>query len=149
MRKLVALPVRLVPLLILSLTGCSRGGSGACMHLVYGAGGLTRAQYLPCVHEMLLTMDALDETMEPLLGGDQRALRRARALYARLDDQIREAGGRNLIEGWEDESLNRLNIKLWNAYTSYQGVMAIPNRQDAETARGSKEEARNIYEGLR
>src|SRR5205085_7342657 len=149
MRKLLALPVRLVPFLVLSLAGCSRGGRGACNHLVYEQGGLTRAQYLPCAHEMLATMDALDETLEPLLKGDQRALLRARGLYARLDDQIRGAGGRNLTEGWEDASLNRLNIKLWNAYTSYQGVMALPNRQDAESARGSKEEARGIYEELR
>ena len=69
--------------------------------------------------------------------------------YDELAELVRKAGGRNLMERWQDESLTRLNVRIWNAYTSYQGALLNPNDVDANAARRSKEEARGIYESLR
>ena len=132
-----------------SLVGCAPGGSSTCDHLVYKEGGLTRDQYLPCVAAMLSTMDALDEQMQAVLNGDKVARARALVLYHRLGSQIRQAGGRRLLERWQDESLNDLNMKLMNAYAGYQGAIAIPNEPDAGSASRSKDEARSLYESLR
>jgi hypothetical protein len=132
-----------------SLGGCSPGRSSACAHLGYREGGLTRDQYLPCVAEMLSTMDALDAQMDAVLNGDKAARAKALIVYHRLGSQIRRAGGRKLLERWQDESLNDLNVKLWNAYTGYQGAIAMPNQPDADAARRNKDEARSLYESLR
>jgi len=98
---------------------------------------------------MIVTMDKLDGHMDAVLKGDKRARAKARVQYNELGELIKKAGGRNLVERWQDESLTRLNVRLWNAYTSYQGALLIPNDVDANAARRSKEEARGIYESLR
>jgi hypothetical protein len=98
---------------------------------------------------MIKTMDKLDAHIDATLKGDKRARTEARAQYHELGELIKKAGGRNLVETWQDESLTRLNVRLWNAYTSYQGALLIPNEVDANAARRSKEEARGIYESLR
>jgi len=98
---------------------------------------------------MIATMDKMDAHMDAVLKGDKRGREEARAQYNELAELIKKAGGRNLVERWQDESLNRLNVNIWNAYTSYQGALLYPNDVDARAARRSKEEARNIYESLR
>jgi hypothetical protein len=94
-------------------------------------------------------MDKLDAHMDGVLKGDKRARAEAGVQYNELGDLIKKAGGRDLVEGWQDESLTRLNVRIWNAYTSYQGVLLFPNDVDANAARRSMEEARGIYESLR
>jgi hypothetical protein len=131
------------------LIACSGGGRTACDNLVYKEQGLTRTEFLPCAAEMIKTMDKLDAHIDAILKGDKRARAEARAQYHELGELIKKAGGRNLVERWQDESLTRLNVRLWNAYTSYQGALLIPNEVDANAARRSKEEARGIYESLR
>jgi len=96
---------------------------------------------------MIVTMDKLDAHMDAVLKGNKRA--EARAQYDELAELIKKAGGRNLVERWQDESLTRLNVRIWNAYTSYKGALFYPNDVDANAARRSKEEARAIYESLR
>ena len=119
----------------------------ACDNLVYKEEGLTRTEFLPCAAEMIVTMDKLDAHMDAVLKGNKRA--EARAQYDELAELIKKAGGRNLVERWQDESLTRLNVRIWNAYTSYKGALFYPNDVDANAARRSKEEARAIYESLR
>ena len=94
-------------------------------------------------------MDKLDAHMDPVLKGDKRARAEALVQYNELGGLIKKAGGRNLLERWQDESLNRLNLSIWNAYSRFQGALLIPNDADATAARRRKEEARSIYESLR
>jgi hypothetical protein len=131
------------------LAACSGNHRHACDNLVYKEEGLTRAEFLPCAGEMLTTMDKLDAQMDAVIKGDKRARTEATGYYAELGDLIRKAGGRNLLERWQDEALNRLNLRIWNAYTHYQAALLFPNNVDADGARRNKEEARSIYEGLR
>jgi len=145
-----AAPLTVFPLVIaILLIACPGNRGTACDNLVYKEEGLTRAEFLPCAAEMIASMDKLDAQMDGVLKGDQRARAEARAQYDHLAELIKKAGGRNLVERWQDESLNRLNVRIWNAYTSYQGALLYPNDVDAKAARRSKEEARNIYESLR
>src|SRR5712664_1795750 len=131
------------------LIACSGNRRTACDNLSYKEEGLTRTEFLPCAAEMIATMDKLDAHMDAVLKGDKRARAEALVQYNELGGLIKKAGGRNLVERWQDESLSRLNVSIWNAYTSYQGALLIPNDVDANAARRSKEEARGIYESLR
>lgn len=131
------------------LIDCSGNRTTACDNLVYKEEGLTRTEFLPCAAEIIATMDKLDAQMDAVVKGDKRARAEARAQYDDLRELIKKAGGRNLVERWQDESLTRLNVRIWNAYTNYQGALLYPNDVDANAARRSKEEARGIYESLR
>jgi hypothetical protein len=143
-------PVALFPLFIaILLIACSGNRGTACDNLVYKEEGLTRTEFLPCAAEIIATMDKLDAHMDAVLKGDKGARAEARVQYEELGVLIKKAGGRNLVERWQDESLTRLNVRIWNAYTSYQGALMCPNDVDANAARRSKEEARGIYESLR
>ena len=135
--------------MLILLVSCSGNHRTACDNLVYKEEGLTRTEFLPCAAEMIATMDNLDAHMDAVLKGDKRARAEARAKYDELAGLIKKAGGRNLVERWQDESLTRLNVRIWNAYSSYQGAVLYPNDVDANAAKRSKEEARGIYEGLR
>jgi len=134
-------------LVLLMVCSCNR--KTPCDNLVYKEEGLTRTEFLPCAAEIIATMDKLDAQMDAVVKGDKRARAEARAQYDDLRELIKKAGGRNLVERWQDESLTRLNVRIWNAYTSYQGALLYPNDVDANAARRSKEEARGIYESLR
>ncbi len=147
MSRLTVLSVLFPSLILIVLTACSGNRRTACDNLVYKEEGLTRTEFLPCAAEMIVTMDKLDAHMDAVLKGNKRA--EARAQYDELAELIKKAGGRNLVERWQDESLTRLNVRIWNAYTSYQGALFYPNDVDANAARRSKEEARAIYESLR
>lgn len=135
--------------IVILLIACSGNRGTACDNLVYKKEGLTRSEFLPCAAEMIATMDKLDAHMDAALKGNKRARADARVQYDELAELVRKAGGRNLMERWQDESLTRLNVRIWNAYTSYQGALLYPNDVDANAARRSKEEARGIYESLR
>jgi hypothetical protein len=149
MSRLTA-PLALFPLLIaILLIACSGNRGTTCDNLVYKEEGLTRTEFLPCAAEIIATMDKLDAHMDDVLKGDKSARAEARAQYYELAELIKKAGNRNLMERWQDESLTRMNVRIWNAYTSYQGVLRYPNDVDANAARRSKEEARKIYESLR
>jgi hypothetical protein len=149
MSRLTVLSAIFPSFIAILLIGCSGGRRTACDNLVYKEEGLTRTEFLPCAAEMIATMDTLDVHMDAILKGDKSARAEAREQYNELGVLIKKAGGRNLLERWQDESLNRLNLRIWNAYTSYQGALLIPNDVDANSARRSKEEAKGIYESLR
>ncbi|PYT50963.1 MAG: hypothetical protein DMG44_04315 [Acidobacteria bacterium] len=149
MSRLTVLSALFSSFIAILLIACSGNRRTACDKLVYKEEGLTRTEFLPCAAEMLVTMDKLDAHMDAVLKGDKRARAEALMQYKELGGLIKKAGGRNLVERWQDESLNRLNLRIWNAYTSFQGALMIPNDVDANAARRSKEEARSIYESLR
>jgi len=149
MRRLTVLSPLFPSFIAILLISCSANRRTACDNLVYKEEGLTRTEFLPCAAEMIATMDKLDAHMDAVLKGDKRARAEALVQYNELGALIKKAGGRNLLERWQDESLNRLNLSIWNAYTRFQGALLMPNDSDANGARRRKEEARSIYESLR
>jgi len=149
MRQLASSTACLGLCLATVLVACDGSRKSGCDNLVYKEEGLTRAEFLPCAAEMIATMDKLDSHMDAVLKGDKKARAEARAQYVELRNLLQKAGGRNLVEKWQDESLTRLNVRIWNAYTGYQAALLFPNDVDANAARRNKEEAKGIYESLR
>ena len=47
------------------------------------------------------------------------------------------------MERWEDEDLNRMNLRIWNAYTSYGAVLMLPNDTDLAAAEVSHDQAKS------
>jgi len=135
-------------LLVLSIAGCTARRKSACEGLVYKAGGLTRAEYLSCAGEMIGVLDRLRPDLEAAVQGDKQARSKARDEYAELSTLLKSAGGRNLVERWQDEDLTRLNVRIWNAYTSYGAVLLYPNAADLRGAEASHDEAKSVYGGL-
>jgi hypothetical protein len=116
----LTVPLALFPLFVaMLLIACSGNRGTACDNLVYKEEGLTRSEFLPCAAEMITIIDKLDAHMDAVLKGDERARAEARVQYDELGVLIKKAGGRNLVGRWQDDSLNRLNVRIWNAYTSY------------------------------
>jgi hypothetical protein len=144
-RMLLILPV------LLSISSCAScaGKRTACDGLVYKAEGPTRSEYLPCAGEIVQTLDRLRPDLEAVVNGDKTARSKAHDEYNRLNLLIERAGGRDLIEGWGDEDLNRLNVRIWNAYTSYGAVLLYPNAADLQGAEADHDEAKDLYESLR
>ena len=135
-------------ILSLAIAGCTPPRKTECDGLVYKAEGLTRAEYLPCAGAMIRVLDRLRPDLEATVQGDKAADSKARDEYQELRTLIRSAGGRNLIEQWRDEELTRLNVRIWNAYTSYGAVVLLPNATDLRGAEASHDEAKSIYGGL-
>jgi len=119
MSRLTALSALFPSFIAIVLTACSGSRRTACDNLVYKEEGLTRTEFLPCAAEMIATMDKLDVHMDAILKGDKGARAEAREQYNELGVLLKKAGGRNLLERWHDESLIRLNLRIWNAYPSY------------------------------
>lgn len=143
------LPLTLALLVsINSWTSCTATKT-SCDGLVYKAEGLTRAEYLPCAGEMIGALDRLRPDLEAVVQGDKGARSKARNEYDNFRSLLRSAGGRNLVERWADEDLNRLNLRIWNASTSYDAVLLYPNPTDLRAAEDSHDEAKNIYNSLR
>jgi len=77
---------------------------------------------------------------------------------------LRAAGGRNLLERWQDRALTDLNLKINNAVTHYDAfymsrILEEPNQFAAQTREAAQvelraavrrhEEARGYYRRLR
>ena len=140
------------------------GGAGPCDGLVYKEHGLNRLEYLPCAGEMIATMGRIRPELSAALAGDRSAESRARNMLVNLSGLIKKAGGRNLLERWEDQSLTSLNVDIWNAYSHYQAGLMVPvvaaghpgeaaanEAREDEFRRGNDvaERAKRLYERLR
>ena len=142
---LVALMVPLV------LSGCGKRTSAqrsACDGLLYKEYGLTAEEYLPCAGEILSVMDELTPLIQAGLEGDKESRKKARQIFRQLRGLFKKAGGRNLLEGWEDQQLNNLNVSLYNAYIGYTSSILAPNEQDFQNAQRNLNEARMLYDTL-
>ena len=148
------------------LGGCGSGlgRKSACDGLVYKEYGLSRKEYLPCAGEMVATMDRMRPHLEATLAGDRAAPAKAQGLLQELWGLMKKAGGRNMLEQWQDTSLTSMNIDIWNAYNHYHTFLMIPaitrNAPAAADVRGALEgelrngsrahqQAKNLYEGMR
>ena len=117
---------RRVVLIVLGVLAAACGGQPtACDGLVYKDTGLTRAEYLPCAGEMMATLDRLAPQVETMVSGDEGARSEARASVRDLRRLIDKAGGRSLIERWDDRALTSLNINIFNAFSHHEACMMV------------------------
>lgn len=94
--------------------------TSACRKLEYTDGGVSRAQYLPCAGEMIAALDDLDRQTKAALDGDRQARADGQATMRRVMALMNAAGGRQLLERWDDRPLTNLNMNIHNAVTHYQ-----------------------------
>jgi hypothetical protein len=159
---------RLVALFFLGaivVAGCGGGPPTACDGLVYKEEGLTRKEYLPCAGEMIATLDRLAPQVETMVSGDESARSEARASVRDLRRLIDKAGGRNLIERWDDRTLTSLNINIFNAFNHHEACMMVAGqifgraplgdekyreaaKSECRAYRRSYEDAKNTYRRL-
>jgi hypothetical protein len=97
----------------------------ACNGLVYKEGGLTRAEYLPCAGEMMATLDRLAPQIEKMLDGDASARSDASASVRELRTLLKQAGGRNILERWDDRALTSLNLNISNTLHHHEACMMV------------------------
>ena len=158
-----AITLCFVPLIVAACASDVPSDSG-CLNLVYKEQGLTRSEYLPCAGEIVAALDELERQSEAAHGGDRQARSEGRATLARVKALMRAAGGRNLLERWQDRALTDLNLKINNAVTHYEAfymsrILEEPNQFAAQTREAAQvelraavrrhEEARGYYRRLR
>ena len=141
------------------------GEKTACDGLVYKESGLTRDEYLPCAGEMMATLDQIESQIEKMLDGDEKARAEAGASVRKLGSLMKKAGGRDLLEQWDDRGLTSLNLDISNAYSHHQACMMVAGqlfgrapgggdyrdaaRSECTAYRSSYEEASSAYRYLR
>jgi hypothetical protein len=101
------------------------GEKTACDGLVYKESGLARAEYLPCAGEMMATLDQLDAQVGSMISGNENARSEAQASVRKLGSLMKKAGGRNLLEKWDDRALTSLNVDISNAHAHHQACMMV------------------------
>ena len=114
----------------------------------------------------MATLDQLDGQVKHMISGDEDARSEAQASLRKLGSLMKKAGGRNLLERWNDRALTSLNLDISNAYGHHQACMMVAgqlfgraplgdekNRDAAKSEcsayRRSYEEARRAYRYLR
>lgn len=102
----------------------------ACRNLVYGDGGLSRSEYLPCAGEMIAALDELEPQSRAALNGDKQKRAEGRATLRRLVTLMKAAGGRGLLERWRDPALTHFNVTLHNAVVRFQAFHMLPVKEE-------------------
>jgi hypothetical protein len=135
---------------IASAAACTQvvAESSACRKLEYKDGSVARAQYLPCAAEMIAVLDELERQTKAALDGDRQARSDGQASLRQVIALMNAAGGRQLLERWDDRSLTSLNVTINNAVTHYQAFYMVRILDDAsEFAKKSRAAATAEYEG--
>ena len=101
------------------------GDKTACDGLVYKESGLARTEYVPCAGEMMATLDQLDTQIEHMIACDENERSEAQTSVRKLGSLMKKAGGRNLLEKWDDRALTSLNIDISNAHGHHQACMMV------------------------
>ena len=143
-----ALTLCLLPLFLpLVFAACASDvpSDSGCRNLVYKEQGLSRAAYLPCAGEIVAAMDELGRQSEAAYRGDRQARSDGRATLARVNALMKAAGGRNLLERWQDRALTNLNVTISNAVTHYEAFYMVriveePNQFAAQTRAAAQAE---------
>ena len=135
-----------VPFLVCACSPSVPSDSG-CRNLVYKEAGLSRSEYLPCAGEIVAALDELEQQSEAASRGDRQARSDGRATLSRVRALMNAAGGRNLLERWQDRALTTLNVGINNAVTHYEAfymvrVLEEPNQFAAETREAAETELR-------
>jgi hypothetical protein len=156
----------LVLTLMAAACGALAAKPSACDGLVYKKGGPSRAEYLPCAGEMMAILDRLAPQIDKMIGGDDGVRSEASAGVNELRSLLKKAGGRNLLERWDDSALTSLNVDIWNTFTHHEACMMVagqlfgrpplgdeknrePARSECRAYRGPYEDANREYRRLR
>lgn len=149
---------------VLGACGDSLEATSACRNLVYKESGLSRAEYLPCAGEIMAALGELEAHTQAAFKGDSAARADGQAALRRVSSLMNAAGGRNLLERWDDKALTDLNIDINNAVSHYQAfywvrIIEEPDPRAAKTRSAAEaemlgasrnyEEARRTYRHLR
>lgn len=110
---------------IFAACGSDVPNNSGCLNLVYKEQGLSRSEYLPCAGEMVAALDEVAQQSQAAARGDRQARSDGQAALARVNALMSAAGGRNLLERWQDRSLTDLNLKISNAVTHYQAFYMV------------------------
>ena len=129
--------------------GALAGEKTACDGLVYKESGLARKEYLPCAGEMMATLDQLDTQIETMIAGDENARSEASTSVRKLGSLMKKAGGRNLLEQWDDRALTSLNIDISNAYRHHQACMMVAGQLFGRATSRRREVPRRRKVGVR
>lgn len=105
--------------------GDSVAASSACRSLSYSDQGVARQDYLPCAAEMMAVMDDLETQTHAAFKGDAQARADGQASLRKLRGLMQAAGGRKLLERWNDRRLTDLNVDINNALTHYQAFYMV------------------------
>ena len=120
--------------------------TSACRNLAYKDGEVARAEYLPCAGEQLAALDDLDRQTEAALGGDKQARADGQATLRRASALREAAGGRQLLERWNDRALTNLNMDIHNALTHYEAFYLVRILEEPDQfAEKSREAAKNEF----
>ena len=132
-----------------TLAACSSSvpNDSNCRNLVYKETGLSRAEYLPCASEIVGGLDELARLSDLAVRGDRQARFDGQATLARVNALMASAGGRNLLERWDDRALTDLNVKIHNAVSHYEAfymvrVLKDPDPFAAQTREAAESELR-------
>jgi hypothetical protein len=131
----------------LAACGPNVPGDSTCRNLVYNERGLSRAEYLPCASEIVGGLDELARLSDLAVRGDRQARFDGQATLARVHALMASAGGRSLLERWDDRALTDLNVKINNAVTHYEAfymvrVLKEPDPFAAQTREAAESELR-------
>ena len=74
---------------------------------------------------MMATLDQLDTQIENMIAGDENAHSEAQTSVRKLASLMKKAGGRNLLERWDDRALTSLNLDISNAHVHHQACMMV------------------------
>ena len=135
---------------LVSASACTEvvADSSACRKLEYKDGGVERAQYLPCVAEMIAALDDLDRQSKAALDGDAQARSEGQTTLRRVMGLMSAAGGRQLMERWPDRTLTDLNVDISNAVAKYQAFYMVRILDESsQFAKESRAAAAAEYQG--
>ena len=120
----------------------------ACRTLEYKDGSVERSQYLPCASEMMAALDDLDRQTKAALDGDAQARTDGQASLRKVTALLSAAGGRKLLERWNDRQLTDLNVDINNAVTRYQAFYMVRILDESnQFAKESRAAATAEYQG--
>ena len=113
---------------------------------------------------MIAALDELVPQAEAASRNDSEARSKGQATLRRLQALMSAAGGRNLLERWDDKGLTDLNLSINNAATHYEAFYMVrildePHQFAAQTREAARvelrgavrrsEEASTLYRRLR
>jgi len=133
--------------IIVAACGSDVPSDSGCRNLVYKEQGLSRSEYLPWAGEIVAALDELARQSEAASRGDNQARSEGRATLRRVNALMKAAGGRNLLERWDDRALTDLNLKISNAVTHYEAFYMVrvseePDQFAAQTREAAATELR-------
>ena len=133
-----------------TVAGCTQAvaETSACRNLPYKDGEVARRDYVPCVGEIIAALEEVDRKSEAALSGDSQARSEGQQALRRASGLMQAAGGRQLLERWNDRTLMNLNVEMNNAVTSYSAfymvrVLDEPNPYAAKSREAARAEFLN------